>query len=643
MNAPSAPATRPLKVVLVELTVYQGIMPLASGYLQSYASQDPRIRAGCRFEKHSIAVETPYEEVVRTLRARDGDVYAFSCYLWNIGLVRRVLAALQESHPQAYYILGGPQVINHAPKYVQPHQERIAVCNGEGEKTFAAFLGQVLTGAPDFAAVKGLSFFRGGELITTEPETRIASLEEIPSPFLTGLFDDEGPYVWAIIESNRGCPFKCSYCFWGAATGSKVHYFDEERVRQELEWLARYGVFYVFIADANWGIKDRDVQMSRHLADARKQHGAPKTIYFCGSKNNPDRVAEITEIFHEAGMVTTQSIAMQTMSEETLRNVGRANIKTHTYTELQRRLNDKKISSFIEMIWPLPGETLQSFKEGLGQLCAMRADSYIIYPLLLMNNVELSEKRVEFGLETVPDPDPNSEGELVVATNWVSPEEYNEGIRYGYALTSLYCLRGLWCLGDYLHTSGKMRYHELFEGFVEHVRRHRDNPFANFCETAIETNEQYKFQTWGHLVHLCLHSERHSFEALVESYVRAQPWWSDETARVLFEVDLLNRPYVYSTTAIEPKRYRFEHVQVLETTPDGYVVEIPPSVRARLDERLLIDGGSGGNVFALNHRREQLPYMTSKSEKQNWAYCQDILHKMRSYVPIWTEHVELVV
>ncbi|MEM7200894.1 MAG: radical SAM protein [Planctomycetota bacterium] len=632
-----------LNVVFVELTVYQGTMPLASGYMQAYATQDPLVAGRCSFQKVSVIGETPHEELITDLRRRDAQVYAFSCYLWNIGLVRRLVADLRETHPDAYVILGGPQVMNCGDKYLGATDERLVLCNGEGEKTFHRFLQQVLTEAPDFAEVKGLSFYRDGELITTEPEERIRSLDEIPSPFLAGLFDHEGPYVWAIIETNRGCPFKCSYCYWGAATGAKVNYFEEDRVREELEWLSRYGVFYVFIADANWGIRRRDIELSAHLADAKRQHGAPKTIYFCGSKNNPDRVAEITEIFHGAGMVTTQSIALQTMSQDTLANVGRANIKTATYTDLQRRLNERGISSFVEMIWPLPGETLQSFKEGMGELCALGADSYIIYPLLLMNNVELTSKRDEFCLETIPDPDPNSEGELVISTKWVSPDDYNEGVRFGYSLTNLYSMRGLWCLADYLHETGRMTYHELFAAFAAHWREHPDNPFSNFCETAIQSSEQYKFQAWGAMIHLSLHAERAAFDRLLGSFVARHDWWADPVARGLFEVDLLNRPYVYSNTQIEPKDWKFEQLEVLETTAHGYLVELPADLRPRLERRITLEGDGESNLFQLDHRREQLPYMPSKSLKQNYAYCQDTLHKMRSLLPIWAEQMELVV
>src|SRR4029077_16831436 len=114
-------------------------------------------------------------------------------------------------------------------------------------------------------------------------------LSQIPSPFLDGVFDDE-KYTWMLIETNRGCPFKCTYCYWGAATGDRVYRYDNERIERELEWISRSGCWYLFIADANWGMLKRDVELSRRLVSYHKQYGAPISVYFCGSKNTPERV-----------------------------------------------------------------------------------------------------------------------------------------------------------------------------------------------------------------------------------------------------------------------------------------------------------------------------------------------------------------
>jgi radical SAM superfamily enzyme YgiQ (UPF0313 family) len=622
------------KVAFVELPVFSGVVPLVSGYMEAYSRKDPLIESSYRFEKISLPVKTPYAEVLSKLEQSDADVYAFSCYVWNTRLVRRLLTALLAVKPNAYYILGGPQVMRQAARYLDPQRENVFVCNGEGERTFAAFLRNLLTPERDFMTVLNLSFYRNQELITTPPELRITDLAEIPSPFLEGMFE-KGKYTWMLLETNRGCPFKCNYCFWGAATGSRVYKYDHDRIDRELDWISESGCWYLFIADANWGMLQRDVDISKHIVDCQKRKGAPSSVYFCGSKNTPKRVAEITKIFHDAGMIAVQSVAMQTMNPETLKRVNRENIKTSAYTEIQEALNQQSIPSFIEIIWPLPGETLQSFQEGLATLCKIGADSFVVYPLLLMNNVELAQKREEYKLVTIRDPDPNSEAEIVIRTREVDADHYREGIRYIYAVTCLYSLRALWSLGRYLGRNGVVEYGDFFRSFAAEARRRSDHPWTVFCEKSIKALEHVAFANTGALVHLILHSEREAFDELLERFVTTQDFWSDELTQFHFELDLVNRPYVYQNTPIIPKRYEFKRMSVT-AAPDGYVVEIPSKYLDYLYEHVTVKGGDRAtNSFFVNHRRQQLPFMPGKSLNEHFMYCQDASQRMRSLAPVW--------
>ncbi|MEO7328147.1 MAG: radical SAM protein [Minicystis sp.] len=624
------------KVAFVELTVFSGVLPLASGYMEAYCRKDPALAEQLHFEKVSLPVSTtPYETVLEALRKADADIYAFSCYVWNIGMVRRLLAVLLVEKPNAHFILGGPQVINQGHRYLKPEHENVFVCNGEGERTFANFARTLLSPEQDFKAMRNISFYRAGEIVTTEEEPRITDLSEIPSPFLEGLFE-KNKYTWTVIETNRGCPFKCNYCYWGAAIGAKVYKYGSERIERELDWIGESGCMYVFIADANWGMLPRDVDLSKYLAATGKKFGAPMAVYFCGSKNTPERVSEITGIFHDAGMLATQSVALQTMSQETLKKVNRDNIKTSAYTDLQRSLNERGISSLVEIIWPLPGETLASFKTGLAKLCEMGADSFVFYPLLLMNNVELNEKREEYGLVTMQESDPNSEAEVVIQTNEVGPDDYAEGIRYIYAISSLHTLRSLWTLSRYLNSRGLMGYEELFTNFMEMCKKHPNLPYVKFLEESIKTYEFQKFDAIGAALHINHHSEREAFDDLLLRFCKGQDFWMDPAARFFFEVDMLNRPYPYRNSKILPKKFKFEKMKSVTPTADGYMVEIDPEDLPLLQEYIKLQGAEATSTrFEVNHRRTQLPYMPSKSLKEHYGYCQDLSQRMGGLLPIW--------
>ena len=623
------------RVALVELPVFSGVVPLVSGYMEAVCRKDPILNASYSFEKLSLPVRTPFEDVLARLEEGKASVYAFSCYVWNSGLVRRLLSALLDARPDAQFILGGPQVMRQASAYLSPQHENVVVCNGEGERTFANYLRALLVPGGDLFGVHGLSFYRNGSLFTTEPEARISDLSEIPSPFLEGIFDKDR-YTWMLIETNRGCPFKCNYCFWGAATGAKVFRYDDERVKRELTWISQSGCWYLFIADANWGMLKRDVDLSRLIADGRAQFGAPISVYFCSSKNTPDRVAEITRIFDESGLISCHSVALQTMSQQALKAVNRENIRTSAYTSLQTSLNEQGISSFVEMIWPLPGETLESFRRGLANLCELGADSFIVYPLLLMNNVELAAKREEYGLVTIHDPDPNSEAEIVIQTKDVDSSAYRDGMRYVYSVYSLHALRGLWCLSRYLNSEQILSYDQLFQRFVEFGLSHPDNPWTRFCEESIRRLETAAFSNIGELVHLILHAERKAFDELLADFVTSQDFWKDPVAQLLFEVDLVNRPYIYKNTPITQRPFAFRRLRVCATS-EGYSVGMPANLDVKVGAYLRLSDEEPYREFEVRHRRGQLPFMPRKPKHELFLYCQDSVQRMSALAAVWKQ------
>ena len=115
-------------------------------------------------------------------------------------------------------------------------------------------------------------------------------------------------------ETNRGCPFKCSFCDWGSAIASKVRKFDENRLLSEIDYFTKKKVDLVFGADANFGIFKRDKEFAIRLAHNKKQTGYPNQFRVCFTKNTTDRVFELAQIFADAGMNKGVSISMQSLS-----------------------------------------------------------------------------------------------------------------------------------------------------------------------------------------------------------------------------------------------------------------------------------------------------------------------------------------
>ena len=223
-----------------------------------------------------------------------------------------------------------------------------------------------------------------------------------------------------------------------------------------------------------------------------------------------------------------------------------------------------------------------------------------------------------------------------MARSQVSVDEYREGARNANAVAALYSLRGLRALARYLHQHGMLSYAELFRRFVAFWKGRPTHPWSVFCEGSIAAIENAEFSNYGELARRILHADREAFDELLEAFVTAQDFWADRRARFFYEIDLLNRPYVYSNTPILPKRHVFEHLIVEGVLPGGYLVEIAEPYREHLADHVALEScDPTTGRFDVVCRRTQMPFMAQKSWHDNLMYCNGVVHRPRTLMPLW--------
>jgi radical SAM superfamily enzyme YgiQ (UPF0313 family) len=627
-----------LKITLVETNVYRKILPLVSGYLKTFAETDSAIRDACDIEIYARHLSTDRNEMLGDLVERRSDVYAFPTYMWNSRVVQFLARSLLARRPDARILLGGPQVMNYGARYLLPEHEGLVVCNGVGEPTFLDYLREVVSDRGDYARVRGLSFYRDGELVTNPDAEPVRDINAIPSPYLTGVFDDF-PASSAAFETTRGCPYKCSFCYFSElAEGAKVTRFDLQRVKDELTWLAERSCLMLFMADANWGIFPRDVEIAEHMVKLRQHYKLPRIIYYSSSKNRPEQVTKLAEVYARGGMVSAQPVSLQSLNDETLEATNRKNISQEKYQTVQQNLIEKDIPSFVELIWPLPRETLETFTQGIDTLCGRGVDTISMYPLILLNSTKLSQEREKWGLETVDVPDENTEAEIVLSTNTVTREECEEGHRFYYATHVLYNIRTLGCLSRYLSQERGIPSRDFFASFADYYGAHPDSVVGRFAEGALRDSSFYEVtQQLGMLAHYVLHENREEFAHFLHGFASKQPWW-DAESRVLFEIDLFNAPYIYNNTPIPPKEHfdgLSSTVEIVESTDIGHVIEMPERyqhlVHRYVDRSKLGDGPC--STISVDHER---PVQMSFARVEDAAvYCAGMIQRVRHLLPLW--------
>lgn len=208
------------------------------------------------------------------------------------------------------------------------------------------------------------------EVVRTPDGNRVADLDSLPSPYLTGEFDHVDPADWSrvvAVETNRGCPYGCTFCDWGSATLSRIRQFDLDRVKAELEWIADRKVACptLYLTDANFGIVSRDVETAHIIGELNRSRGWPAEVIINVAKNTTKHLVKIMDVLSDAGIRVFMSISLQTTDERTLGSIHRSNISTDHYRRLAAALRRRGHPLIGELMIGLPGQTVDSYLDDL--------------------------------------------------------------------------------------------------------------------------------------------------------------------------------------------------------------------------------------------------------------------------------------
>jgi radical SAM superfamily enzyme YgiQ (UPF0313 family) len=356
-------------------------IPLNVGYVASYA-------------KHKMLTEKNLEIKVKLFKDakklldeidRDPpDIVALGFFVWNEKLNSFVFDYVKEKYPKTLTVGGGPRFTNlNANKegakifFNKVNNCDIFVVN-QGEKGFYRVIKKF------YEVNKSIEQITSEELpgsivqskknkqieiknclnenhIVGENIGSLEDLNEIPSPYLSGLLDDFFQDRWMpILETNRSCPYRCTFCAWGIGT-QKLLKFDEKRVIDEIEYIAKRcnKTPTLFIADANFGILERDAIFAKKIYEMYKTYNFPSNVAVQWNKTRPDRIIKVAQEFKEIAAV---GASMQSLDNNVLEAIKRKNLTFDQILNMQDSLKKLGINenSFTELIIGLPNETKES-------------------------------------------------------------------------------------------------------------------------------------------------------------------------------------------------------------------------------------------------------------------------------------------
>lgn len=361
----------------------------------------------------------------------DPDICLFSCYVWNWEYNNLLAQKIKQKYPKCIIVFGGPQI---PETWSRPHKEYVdSIVLHEGEINCKNLL-------QDFV---------NNNLQPIYNKKYRTDLESHPSPYtdndlLQNVVDKENHNVLAILETNRGCPFACSFCDWGGLIKSKIKTFDLSTVKKEIDWISKNKIEYIYYADANFGaLFDRDKEIAQYLADTSKATGYPKYVNVNWYKNSREKVLEINEVLASANLPRGINMSVQSMNKKTLAAINRDNMEISDLKAMYKICNDKKLPFYTEFILGLPYETLESWTKGICEAIDLGCHYALdVYPYEVMPNAESFSTLQQYGMTTgkynIINDSVTEYSNIVISTNTMSTQDIIEAWVWAWFIHTLH-------------------------------------------------------------------------------------------------------------------------------------------------------------------------------------------------------------
>ena len=372
-------------------------LPIAISYQWMYASTSKLVKENYQVSDVLIEKKSP-KKYVEDME-HEPHVMMLSSYVWNWEYNKELAKRTKEKYPNCLTITGGPHVDKRDSEFFEKYPMFDVAVMGEGEHASKELLKRFHKGE-SFNDIPHV-FPKGGVLCPLP--TRVQDLNIIPSPILTGFYDwimerveaEHGPQMWQVTyETLRGCPYKCTFCDIGDSYWQKIKMFDMERVKAEIDWMAKKKIEYVAVCDSNWGLMPRDVDITKYVIQTKQKYGYPKFWDVTWAKANSDRIYEIAMLDKDAGTRLFKGItfAMQSLHKDTLDATKRLNLKQDEALTYLEKYQEQDISTYSELIWPMPNETYDSLKSGIQRLIDIgQKDFLMVHPLVITYNATMGQ------------------------------------------------------------------------------------------------------------------------------------------------------------------------------------------------------------------------------------------------------------
>ena len=346
------------------------------------------------------------DKIVDEIVSMDVEVACFSCYIWNIEVIKTIIKRLKQTKPSIQIVLGGPEVSFESFDLINEGAD--AICIGEGEQSMWEYVSMLEADTP--YEIEGM--YTKAFPNKTYRRVPLDWLETFENPYFLDMDKKQMRNRYLYLETSRGCPYSCAYCLSSADTC--VRMFSEPYVLALLERIADSEVTQVKFLDRTFNSNPkRALRIARFINEhCKKQIFQFEVVAETLSEdllNFFTKEADVERFRFEVGV--------QSFNKETLKSVCRIQ-NNQRLQEVIKRLKDAGCILHVDLIAGLPYEDFNSFHHSFNELFALQASEVQLGILKLLKGTRLKLESHKYELKAQSHAPYD-----VISTKWLTEEE----------------------------------------------------------------------------------------------------------------------------------------------------------------------------------------------------------------------------
>jgi len=325
--------------------------------------------------------ETPIN-IAEELLSDQPKIIGISVYIWNITEVTQLVAMLKQIAPEVVIILGGPEV-SHPPDLPEVASLADYVITGPGELSFRQLCEQLLAGQkPLNKTVSGVS----------------VPLEQLVLPYQYYSEEDIRNRI-TYVEASRGCPFKCEFCL--SALDKTAKPFQLDQFLTEMDDLYQRGARNFKFIDRTFNLK-----VSTSVAILEFFLERMTDDLYLHFEVIPDNLPEPLKVMLQRFPPNRLQfeIGIQTFDPEIQGLISRRQDNAKTIENLKWLRENTGAHLHTDLIFGLPGDSLENFGESFDQLALLRPQEIQLGILKRLRGAPINRHSEEYQLRYNPNP-----------------------------------------------------------------------------------------------------------------------------------------------------------------------------------------------------------------------------------------------